>query len=773
MSAEESHSWVATGGPAFRAFVNSQPGSTAASSRAVFTERVSGLFRRIPQPSPTLVGTQSRQLVVGSVQSGKTGTFIGATVLAAENKFEISIILAGRLTTLMYQTLSRICAALVPDATVGLDGNELVRNAKSTIFRDGTSRVAVVPKNIRGTADFRAAIASEIAVVSNSIAAGETAHIVLVCLKTPSRLAALKAILADAALRGGLRFPGLFIDDECDEASPNTHGASNVGSDSSSERVSAVSQGIQSVLATYRGLQCLFFTATPQANLLLDISDSLSPDYVYVLEDSPGYVGPDVLLALESQFLEPAIAEQELPGDAEVLPYPPESLREAVAFFLWTAMLLPRSGVCDFVTMLVHPSRLKRGHLIYMGFCERIINTLTTEALVIGNLSTSSIESLKAAYQLLPEEGQTQGRNALGQILGGALPAELRAVLEALQVQVLNSDAQLKTVNWADNVPRILVGGDILGRGFTVENLTTTYMPRGKAQALDTSLQRCRFFGYRQPYVAWLRSWMDDELKAALVDTAYSERILKNELRRADDEDMTLKSFRRTFLLHPGMRATRSNVISMPYHVTRNRGNWAFLQRRILDPSGRPSDRRFAYETIEEMVQGYLPYAHDAFGWSDAVVRAGQHYVVDIALSDAVQLLESWPVSPYEVSRLNACALQIALHLEESEESRAKLILISPGKPRWRSPARRFDGDISEATFTLHQGGQKARRDIGDDANIFEENAISIQIHEVKPRWTQHDADVIPEVVSRFHRDSIYGLAVRLPTTFDVGIGTP
>lgn len=376
MNVEQLDSWVKTGGRAFQKFVDSQPGSDASSTRAAFIERVAGLFRRVPPPSPTLVGTQSRQLVVGSVQSGKTGTFIGATVLAAENRFEISIILAGRLTSLMYQTLARICSALVPNATRGLDGKELARKASTTILRDGTSRVVLVPKNVRGTADFRSEIAGEIAAVSRSIAGGETAHIVLICLKTSSRLAALRAVLDESALRGGMRYPGLFIDDECDEASLNTYGASNSGRDSESQRVSTVSQGIQSVLATYRGLQCLFFTATPQANLLLDISDSLSPDFVYVLEDSPGYVGPDVLLASESQFLECGITEHELPGEAEALPYPPESLREAVAYFLWTAMLLPGSGICDFATMLVHPSRLKRGHHIYMGFCERIIQTL-------------------------------------------------------------------------------------------------------------------------------------------------------------------------------------------------------------------------------------------------------------------------------------------------------------------------------------------------------------------------------------------------------------
>lgn len=57
-----------------------------------------------------------------------------------------------------------------------------------------------------------------------------------------------------------------------------------------------------------------------------------------------------------------------------------------------------------------------------------------------------------------------------------------------------------KEIDWSGSCSHILVGADMLNRGFTVEHLAVTYMPRysvGKSTA-DTIQQRCRFFGYKR-----------------------------------------------------------------------------------------------------------------------------------------------------------------------------------------------------------------------------------------------------------------------------------
>ena len=44
----------------------------------------------------------------------------------------------------------------------------------------------------------------------------------------------------------------------------------------------------------------------------------------------------------------------------------------------------------------------------------------------------------------------------------------------------------------------LLVGGNKLDRGFTVEGLTVTYLNRPTSPQIDTREQRARAFGYRQ-----------------------------------------------------------------------------------------------------------------------------------------------------------------------------------------------------------------------------------------------------------------------------------
>ena len=58
----------------------------------------------------------------------------------------------------------------------------------------------------------------------------------------------------------------------------------------------------------------------------------------------------------------------------------------------------------------------------------------------------------------------------------------------------------------------IVVGGNILSRGLTLEGLVTSFFIR-TSSAYDTLLQMGRWFGYRRGYGDLPRIWMTDELK--------------------------------------------------------------------------------------------------------------------------------------------------------------------------------------------------------------------------------------------------------------------
>ena len=116
----------------------------------------------------------------------------------------------------------------------------------------------------------------------------------------------------------------------------------------------------------------------------------------------------------------------------------------------------------------------------------------------------------------------------------------------------------------------ILVGAEMLNRGFTIEKLATTYMPRytkGATNA-DTIQQRCRFFGYKMDYIKSCRVF----LPAASITNYLSYVNHEEELRSTLASCDSLEAAERKILLSPSLRPTRANVLPIWVVNTRMSG---------------------------------------------------------------------------------------------------------------------------------------------------------------------------------------------------------
>ena len=91
--------WSPVVGPRLESYISAYPPSARREKKSEILASLS----RLPAPSQVFY-PQMRQLVVGSVQSGKTGTFIGTAIAAGENGFACTVVLAGRLTQLSIST---------------------------------------------------------------------------------------------------------------------------------------------------------------------------------------------------------------------------------------------------------------------------------------------------------------------------------------------------------------------------------------------------------------------------------------------------------------------------------------------------------------------------------------------------------------------------------------------------------------------------------------------------------------------------------------------
>ena len=98
------------------------------------------------------------------------------------------------------------------------------------------------------------------------------------------------------------------------------------------------------------------------------------------------------------------------------------------------------------------------------------------------------------------------------------------AVIKKTPIILSNSSVEYEQLE--KHYSMILVGGQVLDRGFTVEGLNITYMPRsiGVGNA-DTIQQRCRFFGYKGNILICRIFYQEN--KEAYIDYVYIRRFKK------------------------------------------------------------------------------------------------------------------------------------------------------------------------------------------------------------------------------------------------------
>ena len=213
--------------------------------------------------NPALSKGTATGLVVGHVQSGKTLSFTTVIGLARDNGFPLVIVIAGNKDPLLTQSHQRLARDLNVEGGEGLPAWIMAKNPRA----QDNQYEQLLRQTIANWRD-------------KTRDADEKPTLLLTVLKQNHRLRSLATLLRKLDLRG---VPALVIDDEADQASLNTK--VNTGEESTTYRRL---RELRDELPCHTFLQ---YTATPQAPLLINIADTLSPDFVRVLEPGDGYVG--------------------------------------------------------------------------------------------------------------------------------------------------------------------------------------------------------------------------------------------------------------------------------------------------------------------------------------------------------------------------------------------------------------------------------------------------------------------------------------------------
>jgi len=482
-------------------------------------------------------------LVVGYVQSGKTLSLTTVSSIARDNGYGIIIVLCGVTNKLFEQNANRLEKDLVQDL-----------NAQANVSLFSAIRNPDIEKK-----DF----------ISSTLNAWKKAPnderaVICLLLKTRARINALtKAVhLVDSSLIDST--PTLIIDDEAHMAGLNTQ------HDSKSE--SAVYAAIKQLRSKFKKHTYLQYTATPQAPLLVHIADCVSPDFCQILTPGTQYVGGkdfftstltrEMIVEIKDAEIETTNSKGKTKKDTK-MDSAPESLREALITYL--------VGVADGCakgeqrlpnacrSMLIHPHFQTIKHARYKSFVAVLLSdfedrlSIRGEAPEFHKVIRKAYESLKSTYpQISPFQTILDFfRDAIGEARKG--------------VQAVNSNPRnQEEIKWGNSYSHILIGGEVLGVGFTVEGLTVTYMPRSSEKGqFDSMQQRARFFGYRKPYLGLCRVYLTPETAEAYKNYVIHEEDMRGKLAAMDRSGKKLKDWKREFLLHPGMKLTRKNIQSL------------------------------------------------------------------------------------------------------------------------------------------------------------------------------------------------------------------
>lgn len=497
-------------------------GRWKAAQVASLASESSRVLRHLPDPLQSLP-FQGRGLVVGYVQSGKTANYTAVAARAVDAGYRMVIVLSGIHDALRNQTQARL-----EEELVGVD------EAGGPAWTLLTTREG----------DFRE---SPIDVLDRDGA------FLIVTKKNVPVLRRLDGWLKEAGERlDGI--PILVIDDEADQASINTRGNRPPDPSLDTEATSAAAAGpgptatnglIRALLNRAPQAAYVAYTATPFANIFIDpdavdreAGDDLFPrDFALQLPRPEGYTGTEELFGVSAQGRDvfrrtpdedvPALRQATTRRNARPITVTPQdrllpdSLSDAIlAFCLAGAIRDGRPGLAGRPhTMLVHVS-------------VRVQDQSRVRA-AIEDQRGLWLEAVRQGHDLRPLFAETLALHFQGVSLPDApeiVAEQAITVLERLDVLELNSETG-ENLEYDEKPARhlIVVGGNRLSRGLTLEGLTISYFLRTASMA-DTLLQMARWYGFRTGYEDLIRIWTTDGIAQWFTELALVEESLRDSL---------------------------------------------------------------------------------------------------------------------------------------------------------------------------------------------------------------------------------------------------
>lgn len=450
-------------------------------------------------------------LALGYVQSGKTTSITALAAAAADEGYQLIIALLGSTNLLLDQNRSRL------ETSLGV-----ARPSEWVWYSTTNPTTETAGKNLADYVD-----RGRVCLVSVLKHAGRIKAVAKQLEKIPDDIKVL------------------IIDDEADQASLNT------GREVESRTYAAI-RVLRDAVPRHLYVQ---YTATPYAPLMLEATDSLKPDSVEFLQPGKGYTGGKEFF-LDNSF---RVVRNVPMLDEQASKSPPlelqTSLTQALSSFLAGAsLLLANEPASPPISMLIHSTARNDVQARYEFLIRRQVKKWRAELLADPHQSIPG---------LIAEERARLVKNGASDVDDDVFQAKLQFALAETTTWLVNSTADINKVEWHVAPIHILVGGNKLDRGFTVEGLTVTYMNRPASPQVDTLEQRARAFGYRADLLPYCQFFASKKTTRSLTEIVHTEEDLRARLQDHVAEGGSVKTWAEEIglLLPEGMAPTRTSVV--------------------------------------------------------------------------------------------------------------------------------------------------------------------------------------------------------------------
>ena len=411
----------------------------------------------------------------------------------------------------------------------------------------------------------------------------------------------------------------------------------------------------------------------------------------------------------------------------------PNSLKDALLMHILAVAIvvkfLRRDGV-NFLSMMVHPATEKRYNRKFKDWIESKLKSWRSSMRKDDGHDDkrSLIQRLRDLFPSAIEFYKEEERPEFDEIL-----PYIKQVLCSWKVYLVNTDQEAQTeIEWDEYSMHVLVGAEMLNRGFTIENLCTTYMPRystGPANA-DTIQQRCRFFGYKRDYIESCRVYLPARTMADYI--AYVEH--EEELRSVLDTCDNLATAERRIMLSPRMRATRANVL--PIYVVGNQLSGVKEMQAYESKERIEQNKRVAEAFIEKHIDDFD--LNVDYGTEDRCHRGFK-----MTIDEAIEFLEDFKFGNYKDATRKAATIRYLRYLSEKDDTPLKFVYFYQMAYKRNGAnlrSRRFDINNLKLTVPLATGRSTSGVDVyPGDLAIVGDDSITIQLYHIRLDGTTVD----------------------------------